>query len=204
MRAAAMPGSSPDRRSNWSRRRLIPALLAVVLGAPNAIPAHRALASSAADGDGRTPPPLALRIDAIGVDAVVEAGDVVGGALSEPSGPWVVRWYRETARPSERANMVIGGHVDYWNVGPAVFWRLGSLSPGAEIDVTDMANSQFIYVVSWLKTFSAADLTTQQLREIVGPTPFPSLTLITCAGAFDATTGRYPSRLVVRASRVVD
>jgi hypothetical protein len=204
MTAAAMPGSSPAGRPHWSRRRLIPALLAVVLGTPTAIPSHRTVASSAVDGAGRTPPPLALRIDAIGVDAVVEAGDVVGGALSEPSGPWVVRWYRETARPSERDNMVIGGHVDYWNVGPAVFWRLGSLLPSAEIDVTDMANSHFVYVVSWLKTFSALDLTTQQLREIVGPTPFPSLTLITCTGAFDSAAGRYPSRLVVRASRVVD
>ena len=182
-----MTAAVARRRRRW----LLAALLALAL-APAVVPV---------DAARRDPPPLALRIDAIGVDAVVEAGEIVDGQLSEPSGPWVVRWYRETARPGDNDNVVIGGHLDYWSVGPAVFWRLGSLVPGSAVDVIDTAGNTFAYRVDWLRTYPASALTPEQLRTIVGATDAPSLTLITCAGQFDSASGMYPARLVVRARR---
>ena len=152
--------------------------------------------------DEREPPPVTIRIGAAAVDALIEASEVEHGALRAPSGPWVVAWYRETARPGETGNVVMGGHVDYWGVGPAVFYGLGGLTRGAEIVVTDAVGTAYVYAVDWVKTFPAAELTPEQLRTIVGPTSSPSLTLITCGGAFDDALGQYLSRLVVRATRL--
>ena len=149
----------------------------------------------------RRPAPVTIRIEAAGIDAAVETSEIVDGALTDPSGPWVVAWYRETARPGESGNVVMGGHVDYWGTGPAVFYGLGTLARGAEIDVTDADGAVYTYVVEWVKTYTAADLTVEQLREIVGPTEHPGLTLITCGGEFDYERGEYLSRLVVRARR---
>jgi sortase (surface protein transpeptidase) len=46
------------------------------------------------------------------------------------------------------------------------------------------------------------DAVTTPIDEIVGPTPADSITLITCAGTFDQSTGRYNKRLIVRAKRL--
>jgi sortase (surface protein transpeptidase) len=156
----------------------------------------------AGDEDRRAAPPVAILIPAADVNGLIETRGIVDGELVAPSGPWVIAWYEQTARPGEPGNMVMSGHVDYWNVGPAVFASLGHLEAGAEIDVTDAEGSRFVYVVEWVRRYPVADLTTDDLREIVGPTDTPSLTLITCGGAFDLQQGGYLQRLVVRAARV--
>jgi hypothetical protein len=154
------------------------------------------------DVSDRPPPPVAIQIDAAGVNGPVETREIVDGALDEPSGPWVVAWYRQSARPGESGNVVMGGHVDYWTVGPAIFAKLGTLEEGEEIEVTDAAGNAYAYAVEWVRAYPVADVTPGQLREIVGPTDNPSLTLITCSGAFDRDRGEYLLRLVVRAERV--
>jgi Sortase domain len=150
----------------------------------------------------RAPRPVAIQIDAAGVHSPVETREIVDGALAAPSGPWVVAWYRQSARPGESGNVVMGGHVDYWTVGPAVFSGLGTLAEGEEIEVTDAEGNAYAYAVEWVRAYHVADLTPGQLREIVGPTEEPSLTLVTCGGVFDRDRGEYLMRLVVRAARV--
>src|SRR5829696_7867169 len=66
--------------------------------------------------------PVELLIDSVGVDAPIELGAVTDGAMQDPSGPWVVSWYNQLGKIGEGGNVVMAGHVDYWNVGPAVFW----------------------------------------------------------------------------------
>jgi len=150
----------------------------------------------------RAPPPVTIQIDAAGVNSPVETSEIIDGALAAPSGPWVVAWYLQSARPGESGNVVMGGHVDYWTVGPAVFSGLGTLTEGEEIKVTDSAGNAYTYAVEWVRVYPVADLTPGQLRQIVGPTEEPSLTLITCGGVFDPDRGEYLMRLVVRAARV--
>ena len=150
----------------------------------------------------RAPPPVAIQIDAAGVNGLVETREIVDGALTAPSGPWVVAWYLQSARPGESGNVVMGGHVDYWTVGPAVFSGLGALATGEVIEVTDAAGNAYAYAVEWVRAYPVTDLTPGQLREIVGPTDEPSLTLITCGGTFDRARGEYLLRLVVRATRI--
>jgi len=98
---------------------------------------------------------------------------------------------------------VMAGHVDYWNVGPAVFYELprGTVSEGAEIVVIGGDGNEYTYVVEWQRLYDLEDLTTEIINdEIVGPTDGASLTLITCGGEFDPVTGEYLSRYVVRAT----
>ncbi len=142
--------------------------------------------------------PLAIRIDKIQVDAEIETTEIVDGVMQNPTGPWVVAWYRETAKLGEEGNAVMAGHVDYWDVGPAVFYDLNQLGEGDRIEVIGEDGEIYAYEVAWTKLFDAVNA---PIGEIVGPTEEESLTLITCGGPFDYETGEYLERLIVRAAR---
>src|SRR3954454_954619 len=45
--------------------------------------------------------PVAIRIEKAQVDAQVEVQDIVDGVMQNPSGPYVVSWYQETAELGE-------------------------------------------------------------------------------------------------------
>jgi LPXTG-site transpeptidase (sortase) family protein len=147
----------------------------------------------------RGDPPVAIQIDKIGVAADVETRQVVDGAMQDPTGPWIVSWYENLGTPGQGRNVVMAGHIDYWNVGPAVFYRLADLQPGDAIQVVGQDGTVFTYDVQWVKQFDAADA---PLDQLVGDTGRDTLTLITCGGTFDYTNGHYLQRTVVRADRV--
>ena len=143
--------------------------------------------------------PLAIQIEQAAVDAEVEALQVVDGAMQDPTGPWVVAWYENLAGLGEVGNVVMAGHIDYWNVGPAVFYTINQLAPGDAIDVTGADGQVYTYQVEWVRQYDAANA---PLDEIVGQTDGEALTLITGGGTFDYTNGQYLQRTVVRATRV--
>jgi LPXTG-site transpeptidase (sortase) family protein len=143
--------------------------------------------------------PVAIAIDKIGVNAQVETIQIVDGKMQDPSGPWVVSWYKETARLGEIGNAVMAGHLDYWDVGPAVFYNVGQLAKGDKISVTGTDDQAYVYEVDWVKLYDAANA---PIQDIVGPTDEEDLTLITCGGPFDYQNGVYLQRTVVRSHRV--
>lgn len=148
-------------------------------------------------------PPMAMQIERAGVDALVERVQIVDGVMENPSGPWVVSWYEELAAPGAGSNTVMAGHVDYWDVGPAVFQALETLVPGDLIHVYAEDDAVFEYAVEWMKNVVVADLTPEDIGELVGDTAEESLTLITCKiGTFDQATGEYRERFVLRATGV--
>src|SRR5699024_11688568 len=67
--------------------------------------------------------PMNIVVENAGINASVEMQDIVDGVMVNPSGPWVVAWYRQTATLGEQGNVVMAGHVDFWNVGPSVFFN---------------------------------------------------------------------------------
>ncbi len=149
--------------------------------------------------------PTALRIEDAGIDAQVQPLQIIEGVMQNPSGPFVVGWYEQTAKPGSDGNAVMAGHVDYWNVGPAIFYELprGTVAEGAEIVVIGGDGNEYVYEVEWQKLYNLDELTPEIINgEIVGPTDTPSLTLITCGGEFDPITAQYLSRYVVRATLV--
>jgi hypothetical protein len=132
------------------------------------------------------PPPVAvpvrLRIPSIGVDArIIPVGVTPSGEMQSPPDAWTVGWYADGYKPSEPGNAVIAGHVDYVNVGAAVFWNLRRLAPGDQVVVIDADEGENDAPVS----------------TIFGPNPNHGLNLITCDGVFNPRTHDYNQRLVV-------
>ncbi len=145
--------------------------------------------------------PTAIRIAKARVDAEVETVGIVDGVMQDPTGPWVVSWYKETAKLGEPGNAVMAGHLDYWDVGPAVFSHLGDVVTGDEMAITGADHVVYTYRVAWVKLYDA-NADAKAIAEIVGRTNTESVTLITCGGPFDYDTGHYRQRMVVRATRI--
>jgi len=143
--------------------------------------------------------PSIITIEQAGVDAEIETLHIIDGAMQNPTGPWVVSWYEETAELGSRGNVVLAGHINYWNVGDAVFANLADLQQGAEIVVSGEDDRAYTYAVEWVDIFDVAELTSGAIQDLVGPTPDSVLTLITCGGEFDYASGEYLSRTVARA-----
>jgi hypothetical protein len=142
--------------------------------------------------------PVGLQIASAGVDAGIERLRVVDGAMQDPSGPWEVAWYENLGTLGTIGNVVMAGHIDYWNVGPSVFYNLANVQPGDEIVVSGDDGKLYPFTVEWVKQFDSESI---PLDEVAGPTPSQSLTLITCGGAFDYVNAHYLQRTVVRANR---
>jgi sortase (surface protein transpeptidase) len=139
--------------------------------------------------------PLELQIPRIGVVAPVEAVGVDrDGAMAAPSGPFRVGWFDLGYYPGEPGNAVIDGHVDYVNVGPAVFWRLGELHVGDTILVTAPPKQVLTFVVERTAVYPYNDA---PIKDIFGPSDVPRLNLVTCTGVFNRATRNYDRRLVV-------
>ena len=142
--------------------------------------------------------PVGLTVDAAGIDAGIENLRVVNGAMQDPTGPWVVAWYENLGALGRNGNIVMAGHIDYWNVGPSVFYNLVALQPGDEIVVSGDDGKTYPFTVDWVRQYDYANM---PLDEVAGPTDEQTLTLITCGGAFDYVNGQYLQRTVVRATR---
>jgi len=71
-----------------------------------------------------------------GVVAQVETAHIVDGVMQNPTGPWIASWHQETAKLGLVGNIVLAGHLDYWDVGRAVFYDVGHLQKGDRISMT--------------------------------------------------------------------
>ncbi len=141
--------------------------------------------------------PVRVVIPSIGVDAPVSVKTIgPDGVMQPPNGPEDVAWYDFSARPGGGGNAVFSAHVDYHDYGPAVFARLKDLKKGDAVEVRLADGSVHDYEVVLSVTYPAA---TAPTPEIVGATSSEMITLITCAGTFDAASRQYSDRLVVRA-----
>lgn len=139
-------------------------------------------------------------------DANVDAPVVIKGldaanVMESPDNAYDTAWYDFSARPGKGGNAVFSGHVDYINVGRAVFWGLKDLKPGSLVEVRLADGTSVKYAVNSVQVYEAE---TAPVDLIVGPTPRDTVTLITCAGTFNSATRQYDKRLVVRAERVSD
>lgn len=151
-------------------------------------------------------PPILFQIPDFGVEAPIEVGEIVDGAMTDPSGPWVIKWYHELGRLGQGTNVVVSGHVDYFTVGPAVLWTVKEpgLAAGQTITMTGEDGSVFQYAVEWSQQFHVAtELTPEVIQnDIVNHTGYEALTIVTCGGEFDPNTGSYLSRIIVRANQI--
>jgi LPXTG-site transpeptidase (sortase) family protein len=150
----------------------------------------------------RGPKPVAIFIPDAEVDAPIETTEIINGRMGDPSGPFVVGWYRESGRLTETDNVVMSGHLDYWGVGRAVFYHLGALDEGDGIRVLGDDDAEYAYEVEWVRRIRTKDSGPEAILEVVNTTAEERLTLITCGGDYDRETGEYEERTVVRARPV--
>jgi hypothetical protein len=144
--------------------------------------------------------PVAVDIPSIGVhSSLLRLGVNANGSLQVPSlatSADEAAWYKYSATPGQIGSSVIEGHVDS-DRGPAVFFRLGALRPGATIDVRLADGVTAVFRVTGVREYAKSRF---PARIIYGSTDYAALRLITCGGAFDYATGHYLSSTVVFAS----
>jgi sortase (surface protein transpeptidase) len=138
--------------------------------------------------------PVAVRIPSIGVDSgLVPLGLNADNTLEVPSDFAMAGWYIHRAVPGEPGPSVIAGHVDS-QTGPAVFFHLKDLEPGATIEVERTDHSVAVFTVTAREQYDKDAFPTDR---VYGPTSTPQLRVITCGGSFDWNTRHYNDNVVV-------
>jgi hypothetical protein len=147
-------------------------------------------------------PPIKLDIPAIGVHATVIAlGLNPNGTLTVPPvhHPGLTSWYDKGPVPGQPGAAAILGHVDAVGVGPAVFYNLGRMRPGAKIYVRLRDGQTVVFETYSVALFNKTRFPTDR---VFGYSSWPTLRLITCGGAFDQRTRHYLANVVAFASYV--
>jgi len=146
--------------------------------------------------------PVRIYIPKIRVWARIEPrGLRRNGAVGVPSlkTPFLTTWFDRGPAPGQRGTAAIYGHVDADKVGPAVFYRLGSLRRKDLIYVTLASSDVAIFRVYSIAMYAKTQFPTATIYRY---THWPTLRLITCGGRFDPATHHYLSNVVVFASYV--
>jgi sortase (surface protein transpeptidase) len=112
-----------------------------------------------------------------------------------------VAWYEFGPRPGEPGSAVLAAHVDLAGRGPGTFFRLRELDPGDTVEVDFADGSSRLFRVQARTVYSKADL---PLDTIFAEGGASVLTLVTCGGGFDRSTGSYDSNVVVYAVPVAE
>lgn len=137
-----------------------------------------------------------IRVPSIGVDApVVPMGLDDDGALEVPAEPDQAGWWSGGSSPGERGPAVFVGHRDSAE-GPAVFYDVAALQPGAVIEVVDADGREHRFEVERTEQHPRDDFPTE---EVYGATPVPTLRLLTCGGDYDSWDG-YEDNVIVFAT----
>ena len=140
-------------------------------------------------------PPDRVRIPAIGVDAPLTGlGLTETGSLDVPPAGKknLAGWYEAGTTPGETGTAVVAGHVDNAQ-GPAVFYDLGALRKGAEIEVDRRDGGTAVFTVDAVEAYPADTFPDQK---VYGPADRPELRVITCGGPYSRSTG-YQGNVVV-------
>ncbi len=142
--------------------------------------------------------PVQLRIPAIDLDASFTdpLGLSENGEVEVPKGYEEVGWYKHGPTPGELGPAVVLGHVDSV-AGPAVFYSLGQLSLGDEIEIVREDGSIAVFEVTALERYAQENFPTQL---VYGDIDHAGLRLVTCTGTFDRGVQRYSHNLVVYAA----
>ncbi|MFI6783431.1 class F sortase [Micromonospora sp. NPDC050276] len=144
--------------------------------------------------------PVRVQIPAIEVRAdIVPVGADAAGVLEVPplDRPTLAGWYRHGVSPGETGNAVLVGHVDSPS-GPAVFFDLGRLRAGQQVQVTRADARVVTFTVDDVRAYPKEHFPSSL---VYGPGDAAGLRLITCGGRFDAATGNYVDNVVVFATR---
>jgi sortase A len=143
--------------------------------------------------------PHKIDIPTLGIEAdVISLGLTKDGAMDVPKNDNDVAWFSPGYRPGTPGHAVLAGHVDS-KTGPAVFYKLGKLSKGDKIILTDQDKKKLTFKVISKAKYPYDDA---PLEEIFGPSDAVLLNVITCTGAYSRSKGTHQERLVVTAQLI--
>lgn len=139
--------------------------------------------------------PVTFVIPKIGVNTPVESVAMDSkGNMDVPKDAANVAWYNLGPKPGETGSAVLAGHYDDPSGAPAVFYNLGSLQVGDELEVSDENGTKYIYSITGKESYP---VDTFPISVVFGPSDKPILNLITCEGVFNTSAATYSHRLVV-------
>jgi hypothetical protein len=144
--------------------------------------------------------PVRLDIDSIGLHAPLVPRGLSGGAVDPPpySTPKVAGWYRGGPAPGSAGAAIVVGHVDT-ETGPAVFFPLSTVKPGALVEVTRADHTVADFSVEAVEVVQKAHFDATRVYG-ADSAQRPELRLITCGGDFDKASQAYSANVVVYAS----
>ena len=141
--------------------------------------------------------PIRVRVDRLAVSATVIPVGVDGsGNVVVPASVDTVGWYRYGPALGASGSMVIAGHVDSAKQGDGAFAGLRRLDPGDRVEVTGSDGNVAAFRVVGREEYPKATIRLDRYFTTAGA---PRLTLITCGGPFDRSTGHYRDNVVVTA-----
>jgi len=143
--------------------------------------------------------PVRVQVPSIGVDStLMSLGLLADGSLQVPPRAFPAGWYTGAPTPGELGPAIIVGHIDWAGVD-GVFYRLHSLLPGAEIDVTRADGSTAVFRVLSVHEYPKDAFPT---KLVYGNTAYSALRVITCGGAFNTKAHSYEGDIVAYAELV--
>ncbi|MEV0915696.1 sortase [Streptomyces sp. NPDC049967] len=117
------------------------------------------------------------------------------GEIPLPDNPQQASWPDSSVTPGERGTAILAGHVDS-TAGPAAFYNLSAVKPGMPVTVSRKDGSTAHFTIDAVAVYPKDDFPSST---VYGPTPGPSLRLITCTG-WNADTREYHDNVVVYAT----
>ncbi len=147
--------------------------------------------------------PVSLSIPALEVKSALldlglnSDGTVQVPSLTDPDSK--AGWYKNSPTPGSVGPAIILGHIDSKQFGPGVFYELGNLKPGAEVDVTRQDGTVAVFKIDGVRSYPKNNFPT---KEVYGNIDHAGLRLITCGGTFDPSKRSYESNIVAYASLV--
>ncbi len=142
--------------------------------------------------------PARISVPRIGVDAPIDpVGREPDGAMEIPHDIRRIGWYEPGGvRPGRNGTAVLSGHVDSRSQGRGAFYDLRRLDVDDEVTITHADGDVSTWRVVARTSYGKAEI---PIADIFTRSGAPRLALITCGGAFDASTRSYQENVVVYA-----
>lgn len=176
------------------------ALVAVATGGPGSARSGPATVTVPAGAPSEALPlaassPTGIEIPAIGVtrDSIMRLGFNEDLSLQVPPVAATVGWFSRGAAPGTSGPAVFASHVNYAG-RKGGFADISQLASGDEVLVHRADRTSVVFTVDRVERASKKAFPT---AAVYGPTARPEIRLITCGGAFDASTRNYEDNVIV-------
>lgn len=138
--------------------------------------------------------PDRIIIPKLNVAAKIEtAGLDKSGRMDVPKNVSNAAWYELGAKPGEKGNAVIAGHLNNQQLKPEIFYSLATLVPGDRVYIEDKSGQEWKFEVKRVAELPDKNF---PIEEVFGDSNRKKLNLITCGGKWDKKLGTFDKRTV--------